>query len=747
MPITATHHDETLGQHRHLEQDTRMATWCKVVGVVPMPFVEMIRPFFITEVIATATPDFLRDAIHEGHRSHLRIASGAPQGWLEYACEDTLNQAERVILERNIRAPEDTTHDPDLGELRNTQESCATTRTADPQGHIASSPQQDDDNEQGPHTSTSSEPRGRSRAQNHEVSTAHHRDPQGKHDTEQENIPEPADGNPQSKRATGPRNERRRDEILPPDTTTQRTHTTRKNPQEHHNTSTTGAASLSQFTRRNIHTRARRRTASTSPQRSDAGSDTDHSRTASTSPQRSDAGNNTVHNIDTTVIGLNGDTITMLKLNSNDSSLSVGHLYHHTKGNLHLSENNFALVIGTHKLDDLSARFFNIRAIKNAIQTSPDSNISLTMIRVARKTEIPANLASGPPIQRTEHRNRAPVLDDQNLAALNLMAGRGRPNAEFATYTSAARRLISTEEMRRDAAAFRAACMAEQRAAPIAVDQQQINRPMDTRTRADPVGKEQLETTAAASLMRTPSTSHADTLRDNNTLARHAQSPTPQTQTGTDINTRQQRPELPAAPTLNMDDKTGPHNIADETQAHNTETPARGNASEEPHAALAPGSASTTSEQHIPNTTWFKVVGTLPMPWFECPHPLSIDDVTRHATPEGCSQPASEGPCCHLRIISGAAAGWLCHADVASFKVGAQIILQRSIRAAGGAKHTGLCGDKDMLRDLDDPEHQPIPRKQTKYSGPQYSKHPSSEQEPNLGRPSHARKRSSCGTA
>ena len=149
--------------------------------------------------------------------------------------------------------------------------------------------------------------------------TAHHRDPRWKNGTEPENVPGRTDKSPQNKRAIGPRNEQRHNGNLPSGMTTQHIHSSRKNPQEHHGTPTEGTTTRSQITQRNMHIRMRRRTASTSPQRSDASNDTDH-------------------NIDTTIFGLNGNTITKLKLNANDTSLSFGHLYHHTKTNLQLSE-------------------------------------------------------------------------------------------------------------------------------------------------------------------------------------------------------------------------------------------------------------------------------------------------------------------------------------------------------------------------------------------------------------------------
>ena len=1063
----------------------------------------MLRPFSTSEVIATATPDFLRDAFHNGQHSHLRILSGAPQGWLEYASEGTLNQAERVILERKFKAPEGNPRDPRDGELRNTQEPPESSHSADVLGHDTPDQQKDNNNEPGLHASSSTETRGRSRTQNKIAIFARHQKPQERDESGHEDTIELTEASPRDKRATGKhrsvprrpasmsghvfrhalemqaeierlmprqwisspglnlrlvkeneewmksgtlppaptteafqcpavpavevaqlrydvtevcvanankltaaltvgnaialnfanatspgggylRGARAQEEdlcrllpqlhpslkncraypiqpdvalvthsllavrhpgtyerlsepgattdsvarecamvtsampggdrddprpgskewmetvrlriravlhvsrltgfpsiilgafgcgafgnppgavarifveqlqspeflgasqrvvfaiidpqedgnlkvfrkacarlfsddcvhgeILPHGTTTQHTHTARKNPHEHNNTSATGMATNSQFTRRNTHTRTRRRTASTSPQRSDSGNGTQRSKTASSSSQQSEAANNAVRNINAIVIGLNGDTITKLKLNFNDSSLSVGHLYHHTKTHLRLSEKHFALVSGTHKLDDLSARFFCIPAVKKAAQTSPDNTIGLTMIRVARKAEPPADLAHGPPRQLRVHRERAPDLDNRSMAALNLTAGQGRPNLDFPTYPSTSGRHITTVDMQRDAAAFRLARAAQQRATPGTGDQPQTKRPMDTRARMDPVEGDKLVPVAASSLAKTRSISPADTPENNNIDACIARNSTPQAQADTDTNTKHQTPEVTSAPTPNIG-KTGQHNTPDKCQAHSAGCPTWRVACEEQPTTLGPSSSNTppppvssgksgngrgssmarlvsmtaveewndnwdwreetepepekgshrsrgrgcgadrtaastgdsagepadaskatakagikyskpttdaAGENRSPDTTWFKVVGALPMPWFECPHPLSIDDITPRATPNGCNQLAKDGPCCHLRIISGATIGWLSHADVASFKADAQATLQRSIRAAGGAQHTGSDGDKDMLRDLDDPEHQPIPRNRAKCTGSHY---------------------------
>ena len=134
-----------------------------------------------------------------------------------------------------------------------------------------------------------------------------------------------------------------------------------------------------------------------------------------------------------------------------------------------------------------------------------------------------------------------------------------------------------------------------------------------------------------------------------------------------------------------------------------------------------PKSCAPDTVQRIqrPNTTWFKVVGALPMPWFECTHPLCIVDITMRATP-GCIQQANGGPFCQLRVISGATTGWLCQAHLASFQVDAQIVLQRNIRAVGGTGRTRPDKYKDMLRDLDDLEHRQTQPKRAKDTDPEY---------------------------
>ena len=404
-------------------------------------------------------------------------------------------------------------------------------------------------------------------------------------------------------------------------------------------------------------------------------------RAASTSPQRSETSNDTDHNIDTTVIALNGNIITKLKLNANDTSLSVGHLYHHTKTNLQLREKDFALVVGTHKLDDISARCFTISAVQCASRTSTNSNISVTMIRVARTAEQPAELTQWLPSRCKGHRGRPPCLTLKDLNALNLIPAHGNPEQ------------------------------------PVVVVQRLVIRPLNNRPIAKQVQPDSVETAQPGTAT---ATTPADTARTTNNHAGVSQGTSIHSQTNANNDEGQHNTKPGAGTRQSKGGKAGPHGKTKEIQVHKAEAQKRGESSGKPFVTSTPNNKSTPIEPRKPSTTWFKAVGTLPMPWLKIPSPFSVEDVIHSATPEGISQPSSNGPCCHLRIISAAIVGWLCHADATTLNEGAQIILQRSIRTAGGAKHNRTCEEKDMLRDLDGPEHRATPRKHPKYPGPHH---------------------------
>ena len=111
-------------------------------------------------------------------------------------------------------------------------------------------------------------------------------------------------------------------------------------------------------------------------------------------------------------------------------------------------------MIGTHKLDDLTARFFRIRAIQDAVRTSTNHTISLTLIRVQRSADPPAHQHYGGPRQLRFHVQRAPVLDNRRMAVLNLMPGQEQQDPDLPVYPITIGRIITTIEMQRDAAAL-----------------------------------------------------------------------------------------------------------------------------------------------------------------------------------------------------------------------------------------------------------------------------------------------------
>ena len=146
--------DKRVIPEQHNSQVDNQTTWFKVVGVVPLPWFEMRRLSIIFDVIMIATPNFLHDAANEGPSCHLRITNGAPQGWLEYENESTLNQAERIVLERNIRDPVGPSLDPDFGEKDIQRDPDTLAHAPRPQGQAAHAANQDANSGQELGTST-----------------------------------------------------------------------------------------------------------------------------------------------------------------------------------------------------------------------------------------------------------------------------------------------------------------------------------------------------------------------------------------------------------------------------------------------------------------------------------------------------------------------------------------------------------------------------------------------------------------
>ena len=457
-----------------------------------------------------------------------------------------------------------------------------------------------------------------------------------------------------------------------------------------HNTSTAGWTNGLQHFRRDTQVRTRRRTDSTSPQRSDSSSNDERP---------------AIFNITAIFINLAGDTITKMVLNAYDTSLSVGHLYNHTKRHLQLSEKDFSLVSGTHKLDDLTARFFRIRAIQDAVRTSTDHTISLTLIRVQRRADPPAHLHYGAPRQLRFHVQRAPVLDNRRMAALNLMPGQERQEPDLPVYPTTIGRIITTIEMQQDAAAFRLELAAQLRADQGTDNCPRIPQAREPQAQSEPRKKEQSALSAASPLTKSRDAGPCCATKHDITAT--------QAQADNDSGTKRRTvtwwdDEHDGQEEAMNNEERAPHSQLGRRSSASQPAPSAGTSTKASSCAL-----DTVQRIQRPNTTWFKVVGALPMPWFECTHPLCIVDITMRAT-AGCIQQAIGGPFCQLRVISGATSGWLCQADLASFQVDAQIVLQRNIRTVGGTGHTRPDKGKDMLRDLDDLEHRQTQRKRTK---------------------------------
>ena len=460
---------------------------------------------------------------------------------------------------------------------------------------------------------------------------------------------------------------------------------------DHHEHNTTAAGWLHEFqhSHRVTLARSRRRTDSMSPQRSESSSDDERPGYVGASA-----------NITIIFINMAGDTITQMVLNSSDTFVTVGHLYGHAKRHLQAREKDFSLVIGTHKLDNLSGRLFRIRPIQDAVRTSTNHTISLTLIRVQQVADPPAHQLDRGPRQLRFHVHRAPAWGNPRVAVLNLIPGQQQQDSDLPIYPITIRRIITAIEHDLDA---------QQRADFDTLARARPRQAMEQRAPNEQAQREQPASPTE------PAVPHRRDLgpccaTKYSTTGSHAQ------------------PDSGAAAKQHTvtwwDDN---HDGLEGTCLNDEEGPDSqiGRSSSASHAASStetprekryhpPG---RVQETHRPNTTWFKVVGPLPMPWLECTHPLCIMEITSRANP-GCIQQANGGPFRQLRVISGATPGLLCQADVASFQVDAQIVLQRSVRAVGGAGRTRPGKDKDMLRDLDSFEHRLPQPKQAKDAGP-----------------------------
>ena len=202
---------------------------------------------------------------------------------------------------------------------------------------------------------------------------------------------------------------------------------------DHREHNTTAAGWLHQFQHHRVtQARSRRRTDSMSPQRSEV---------SSSDEQPGYGGPST--NITFTFINMAGDTITQMVLNSSDTFVTVGHLYGHAKRHLQIREKDFSLVIGTHNLDKLSARLFCIRPIQDAVRTSTDHTISLTLIRIHQVADPPPHQLDIGPRQLRFHVHRAPAWGNPRAAVLNLIPGQQQQGLDLPVYPITIRRIIA----------------------------------------------------------------------------------------------------------------------------------------------------------------------------------------------------------------------------------------------------------------------------------------------------------------
>ena len=98
----------------------------------------------------------------------------------------------------------------------------------------------------------------------------------------------------------------------------------------------------------------------------------------------------------------------------------------------------------------------------------------------------------------------------------------------------------------------------------------------------------------------------------------------------------------------------------------------------------------TASHAQTPNageSTWFKVIGAMPTAWFEVRRPFGIIDRIRATNPpENHSKHSNQDCFCQLRIASGYIPARLAHDNIAVLNQANRVVLERSVRASGGAK-------------------------------------------------------------